>query len=162
MVLVSWTSLLLQGKARLYGTFLSTFAPYNQLITTLCHDYRYALQLFTPASVLASLAGRPGQIELDDVGELGELFFDAKTSAKMGATTDRRSWHRHSRSYGSVSSKDHTRSCTWPTPASSSGVAHGYAVAPCATQFTSRLCLRSLALPVRIPTAIEFHGRIIR
>lgn len=52
------------------------------MITKLCYEYRYALQLLTPASVLAALAGRPGQIELDDVGELGELFLDAKTSAR--------------------------------------------------------------------------------
>ena len=41
---------------------------------------RYALQLLTPASILAQLAGRK-QIEMDDVGEMNELFLDAKTSA---------------------------------------------------------------------------------
>ena len=41
---------------------------------------RYALQLLTPASILAGIAGR-NQIELDDVNEMGELFLDAKTSA---------------------------------------------------------------------------------
>ncbi|KAF5335518.1 hypothetical protein D9611_012123 [Ephemerocybe angulata] len=41
---------------------------------------RYALQLLTPASILASLAGR-SQIEIEDVGEMNELFLDAKTSA---------------------------------------------------------------------------------
>ncbi|KAJ2915995.1 hypothetical protein MD484_g4446, partial [Candolleomyces efflorescens] len=41
---------------------------------------RYALQLLTPASILAQLAGRT-QIEVEDVGEMGELFLDAKTSA---------------------------------------------------------------------------------
>lgn len=44
------------------------------------HLHRYALQLLTPASILATLAGRP-QIELDDIKEMGELFLDAKTSA---------------------------------------------------------------------------------
>jgi RuvB-like protein 1 (pontin 52) len=43
---------------------------------------RYALQLLTPASILAQLAGR-GQIEMEDVGEMNELFLDAKTSASM-------------------------------------------------------------------------------
>ncbi|KAJ8518523.1 hypothetical protein ONZ45_g4437 [Pleurotus djamor] len=43
---------------------------------------RYALQLLTPASILARLAGR-GQIEIEDIGEMGELFLDAKTSASM-------------------------------------------------------------------------------
>ncbi|KAJ7846676.1 hypothetical protein B0H13DRAFT_2675496 [Mycena leptocephala] len=43
---------------------------------------RYALQLLTPASILAGLAGRP-TIEVEDVGEMGELFLDAKSSAAM-------------------------------------------------------------------------------
>ncbi|KAF8148822.1 RuvB-like helicase 1 [Crassisporium funariophilum] len=43
---------------------------------------RYALQLLTPASILASLAGR-SQIEIDDISEMNELFIDAKTSAAM-------------------------------------------------------------------------------
>ncbi|KAL5488474.1 RVB1 [Sanghuangporus weigelae] len=43
---------------------------------------RYALQLLTPASIAAQLAGRP-QIEIEDVGEMNELFLDAKTSARM-------------------------------------------------------------------------------
>lgn len=41
----------------------------------------YALQLLTPASILAGLAGRT-QVEVDDIGEMNELFFDAKTSAR--------------------------------------------------------------------------------
>ncbi|KAJ2923555.1 hypothetical protein H1R20_g13536, partial [Candolleomyces eurysporus] len=41
---------------------------------------RYALQLLTPASILAQLAGR-SQIEVEDIGEMNELFLDAKTSA---------------------------------------------------------------------------------
>lgn len=43
---------------------------------------RYALQLLTPASILASLQGRT-QIGLEDIGEMNELFLDAKTSAEM-------------------------------------------------------------------------------
>ncbi|TFK65083.1 RuvB-like helicase 1 [Pluteus cervinus] len=43
---------------------------------------RYALQLLTPASILARLVGRT-QIEMDDIGEMGELFLDAKTSASL-------------------------------------------------------------------------------
>ncbi|KAG6889952.1 RuvB ATP-dependent DNA helicase pontin [Termitomyces sp. Mi166 len=42
---------------------------------------RYALQLLTPASISAQLAGRT-QIELEDIGEMLELFLDAKTSAR--------------------------------------------------------------------------------
>jgi RuvB-like protein 1 (pontin 52) len=41
---------------------------------------RYALQLLSPASILAQLAGR-AQIELEDIGEMIEMFLDAKTSA---------------------------------------------------------------------------------
>ncbi|PVG02218.1 putative RVB1-RUVB-like protein [Serendipita vermifera] len=41
---------------------------------------RYALQLLTPASILAGLSGRK-EIVLDDIGEMNELFLDAKTSA---------------------------------------------------------------------------------
>ncbi|TEB20371.1 RuvB-like helicase 1 [Coprinellus micaceus] len=41
---------------------------------------RYALQLLTPASILAGIAGRT-QIEVEDIGEMNELFLDAKTSA---------------------------------------------------------------------------------
>lgn len=44
--------------------------------------YRYALQLLTPASILANLSGR-GEIEVEDIGEMNELFLDAKTSAAM-------------------------------------------------------------------------------
>ncbi|EJD00718.1 RuvB-like helicase 1 [Fomitiporia mediterranea MF3/22] len=43
---------------------------------------RYALQLLTPASILAGIADRT-QIEVDDIGEMNELFLDAKTSARM-------------------------------------------------------------------------------
>ncbi|KAI0368391.1 RuvB-like helicase 1 [Pilatotrama ljubarskyi] len=43
---------------------------------------RYALQLLTPASILASIAGRK-HIELEDIDEMGELFLDAKTSADI-------------------------------------------------------------------------------
>jgi RuvB-like protein 1 (pontin 52) len=43
---------------------------------------RYALQLLTPASILATLAGR-SQIEVEDIGEMNELFLDAKASAGL-------------------------------------------------------------------------------
>jgi RuvB-like protein 1 (pontin 52) len=41
---------------------------------------RYALQLLTPAAILARLAGR-SVVEEEDVDEMGALFLDAKTSA---------------------------------------------------------------------------------
>ncbi|CAM0136868.1 RuvB ATP-dependent DNA helicase pontin [Umbelopsis sp. WA50703] len=42
---------------------------------------RYAIQLLTPASILASINGRES-ITLDDVNEVDDLFLDAKKSAK--------------------------------------------------------------------------------
>lgn len=36
--------------------------------------------MLSPASILASLAGRK-EIQLEDIDEMGELFLDAKTSA---------------------------------------------------------------------------------
>ncbi|KAJ3711095.1 RuvB-like helicase 1 [Lentinula guzmanii] len=43
---------------------------------------RYALQLLAPASIIASINDR-AEISLEDVGEMNELFLDAKTSAAM-------------------------------------------------------------------------------
>lgn len=63
------------------SSYVCMFAPGPYLISF----SRYALQLLTPASILATLAGRQ-QIELDDIREMGELFLDAKTSA--GAISD--------------------------------------------------------------------------
>ncbi|KAF2658416.1 TIP49-domain-containing protein [Lophiostoma macrostomum CBS 122681] len=49
---------------------------------------RYALQLLSPASILARVNGRPsGQIDLDDVKECEGLFLDARRSAQhLGET----------------------------------------------------------------------------
>lgn len=44
--------------------------------------YRYALQLLTPAAILASIAGRE-QLELDDIGEMHDLFLDVKRSTAI-------------------------------------------------------------------------------
>lgn len=38
---------------------------------------RYALQLISPASILARLAGRT-EIGIEDISEMNELFLDAK------------------------------------------------------------------------------------
>ncbi|KAF8124705.1 TIP49 C-terminus-domain-containing protein [Boletus edulis] len=43
---------------------------------------RYALQLLAPASILAGLSGR-NEITVEDIGEMNELFLDAKTSASQ-------------------------------------------------------------------------------
>jgi RuvB-like protein 1 (pontin 52) len=44
---------------------------------------RYALQLLTPASILARVNGRPGGIDVADVAECEDLFIDAKRSAAI-------------------------------------------------------------------------------
>ena len=41
---------------------------------------RFALQLLTPAAILAKTMGQ-SEVGLEQVGELGDLFMDAKTSA---------------------------------------------------------------------------------
>mmetsp|Transcript_2055 Transcript_2055/g.2313 ORF Transcript_2055/g.2313 Transcript_2055/m.2313 type:complete len:151 (+) Transcript_2055:559-1011(+) len=43
---------------------------------------RFAVQLITPAFILADTDGR-SKIEKDDVDEVNSLFFDAKSSAKV-------------------------------------------------------------------------------
>ena len=48
---------------------------------------RYAVQLMTPANLLARINGREG-IKKEDVEEISELFFDAKSSAKLLAEQD--------------------------------------------------------------------------
>ena len=69
-------------RASLRCVFLClSFLPFTQTLTPTAHR-RYALQLLAPAAILASLAGR-AQIEAEDVGEMGELFLDAKSSARV-------------------------------------------------------------------------------
>ena len=43
---------------------------------------RYALQLMTPASIVAKMQGRD-QIDVKDITECGDLFLDARRSAKI-------------------------------------------------------------------------------
>ena len=43
---------------------------------------RYALQLLTPAAILAKLQGRT-EVGVEDMGELGDLFLDAKRSTTV-------------------------------------------------------------------------------
>lgn len=44
---------------------------------------RYALQLLTPASILAKVNGRPNGIEEADIAECEDLFIDARRSANI-------------------------------------------------------------------------------
>ncbi|GCB75970.1 hypothetical protein scyTo_0019827 [Scyliorhinus torazame] len=43
---------------------------------------RYSVQLLTPANLLAKINGKDG-IEKEHVEEINELFYDAKSSAKV-------------------------------------------------------------------------------
>ena len=43
---------------------------------------RYAIQLLTPANILAKINGRDS-ISIEDLEEVDGLFYDAKSSAKM-------------------------------------------------------------------------------
>lgn len=69
------------GRERILAVCPSTIS-FPVSLANLLTSSLYALQLLSPASIFASLAGRPGQLELDDVDELGELSLDAKTSAR--------------------------------------------------------------------------------
>lgn len=74
-----WRNWRLKAKRVPYGpNFTFSTSYFFTHSTTL----RYALQLLTPASILATLAGR-SQIEVEDIAEMNELFLDAKTSAGM-------------------------------------------------------------------------------
>lgn len=44
--------------------------------------YRYAIQLLTPAKILAETDGRD-IIEPQDISEIDSLFYDAKSSARL-------------------------------------------------------------------------------
>ena len=46
---------------------------------------RYAMQLLTPASILARVNGHPGGIEEADITECEDLFIDAKRSADIAS-----------------------------------------------------------------------------
>lgn len=53
---------------------------------------RYAVQLMTPASILARINGRES-VSKEDVEEVNELFFDAKSSAKLLAEQEDKYMH---------------------------------------------------------------------
>jgi len=71
-----------QVRANMEGLKLSSTVAENLSILGEKSSLRYALQLLTPASILASLAGR-NQIEPEDISEMNELFLDAKASASL-------------------------------------------------------------------------------
>jgi RuvB-like protein 1 (pontin 52) len=50
------------------------------------YSFRYAIQLLTPANILARINGR-NEIEKEDLEEVNGLFLDAKASARNLTTT---------------------------------------------------------------------------
>ena len=66
--------------------FFATYADTRCSSHVLILFGRYVVQLLTPCSILAKTNGKDN-VEADDVQEMHELFLDAKTSAKMLATS---------------------------------------------------------------------------
>ena len=77
-----WTNSREKAKRVHCGKFILLHASLSKWSFMLSTLNSYALQLLTPASILAGLSGRK-QIEPEDVSEMNELFLDAKTSAAM-------------------------------------------------------------------------------
>lgn len=59
-------------------------------------DHRYAVQLLTPANLLAKINGKDS-IEKEHIEEINELFYDAKSSAKILADQQEKymKWKRY-------------------------------------------------------------------
>ena len=67
---------------------LRLFNDYHEQIRMywfLMFIHRYAVQLLSPASILAQASGNE-KISKDEIQETNDLFFDAKSSAKILAT----------------------------------------------------------------------------
>jgi RuvB-like protein 1 (pontin 52) len=69
----------LETRARVEGIVLKKEALEHLADRGEKTSLRYSLQLLTPASILAKLGGR-GEVGLEDVGDLGELFLDGRRS----------------------------------------------------------------------------------
>ncbi|KAJ9097696.1 RuvB ATP-dependent DNA helicase pontin [Naganishia friedmannii] len=72
----------LETRCRVEGTAVSPEALEKLANEGIQSSLRYALQLLTPASIIARLSGRT-QIEPQDVSEMNSLFLDAKRSATL-------------------------------------------------------------------------------
>lgn len=55
--------------------------PWRHAVTCSCCD-RYAVQLLTPSHLLTKINAKE-QIGKEEIEEINELFFDAKSSAKI-------------------------------------------------------------------------------
>jgi RuvB-like protein 1 (pontin 52) len=72
----------LETRARVEGIILKREALERLADTGEKSSLRFSLQLLTPASILAKMAGRV-EVGLEDVGELGELFLDGRRSGAV-------------------------------------------------------------------------------
>jgi RuvB-like protein 1 len=75
-------STIIKLRARVEGLALSEAALQKVAEHGTSVSLRYALQLLTPASILAKVNGRQ-EIAMDDITECEELFIDARRSAKV-------------------------------------------------------------------------------
>lgn len=75
-------SAIIKLRARVEGLALSDAALQKVSAHGTAVSLRYALQLLTPASILAKVNGR-GEIAPEDVAECEDLFIDARRSAKV-------------------------------------------------------------------------------
>ena len=74
--------LIIRLRARIESLTLSEAATEKVAEHGVKVSLRYALQLLTPASILARVTGRK-EIEVADVAECEELFIDARRSARV-------------------------------------------------------------------------------
>ncbi|CAG8766763.1 903_t:CDS:2, partial [Dentiscutata erythropus] len=73
---------IVQIRAKTEGLTLSEDALNHLAESGVRTSLRYVIQLLTPASVLARINGREN-ITLEDIKEVDDLFYDAKSSAKV-------------------------------------------------------------------------------
>ncbi|KAJ2114186.1 RuvB ATP-dependent DNA helicase pontin [Coemansia sp. RSA 922] len=74
--------IILDIRAKIEGLKLSADALDYAADVGVQSSLRYAIQLLTPANVMAQISGRT-EIQKDDVAETGELFLDAKKSVAI-------------------------------------------------------------------------------
>ncbi|CAG8832895.1 10068_t:CDS:2, partial [Gigaspora margarita] len=73
---------IVQIRAKTEGLTLSEDALNHLAESGIRTSLRYVIQLLTPASILARINGREN-ITLEDIKEVDDLFYDAKSSAKV-------------------------------------------------------------------------------
>ncbi|KAJ2547439.1 RuvB ATP-dependent DNA helicase pontin [Coemansia sp. RSA 1836] len=74
--------IILDIRAKIEGLKLSADALDYAADIGVQSSLRYAIQLLTPAHIMAQISGRT-EIQKDDVAETGELFYDAKKSVAI-------------------------------------------------------------------------------